>query len=115
MEQASKVTMPNKYTVGTIVYLLAPTISELVTSSKKIVASYIGPLVIREIVSRDKALLCDLAGQKINGLYHFRRLKIGYVHLGLRSTNQISEVRREMNKLEIKEARKTLLMRMLQK
>ena len=62
VEQASKVTMPNKYAVGTIVYLLAPTISELVTSSKKIVASYIGPLVIREIVSRDKALLSDLEG-----------------------------------------------------
>jgi hypothetical protein len=72
-EQATKVTMPNEYAVETIVYLLAPTIPELVTSSKKIVVSYIGPLVIREIVSRDKALLSDLEGKKIHGLYHFKR------------------------------------------
>jgi hypothetical protein len=100
VNQAQKVKCPNKYAVGTIVYLLAPTLSDLITTSRKFVASYIGPLVIRELVSTDKALLSDLEGKKLTGVFHFKRLKIGYIRIPGGSTDNIEIVRKELNKVE---------------
>ena len=68
-KQAAKVTEPYKYQKGTICYLLAPTISSLNTSSRKIKASYVGPLQVSNLLGDDKVTLEDIYGRKLHGVH----------------------------------------------
>ena len=86
-----------KYIKGSLVYLMAPTLSTLVTASRKIKASFIGPLAVAEIVSAEKVILEDLYGRKLHGVHGFDRLKQGYVRIQNGKASTIEELKKAIN------------------
>ena len=100
-KQMEKVKEPTKYKVGLIVFLLSPGSSHLQTKSMKFNASYLGPLFINQILGFDKAILHDMEGRPLHGLFHVNRLKPGYIRLKHGSASTMEELQKEMTNLEI--------------
>ena len=67
------------YSVGQLVYLYKPTSSSLTANSRKIVAEWVGPLVIHEILDRTHYLLQTLQGDVLQDVFNFNRLKPCFV------------------------------------
>ena len=53
-----------QYNTGDLVYIISPLISQLRTSSRKVVIKNIGPLVIYKIIDPHYYLLMTLDGKK---------------------------------------------------
>ena len=96
-EMATKVQQPYRFRIGSITYLLAPNITSLLTSSKKITAHFVGPLVIRDCAGNSKYLLMDTRGRHIHGVFHHSRLKPGFIRAGTKAISHIDELKREIN------------------
>ena len=90
------------YVKGDMVYYYAPRLSDLQTSSRKFVASWIGPLKISQLLDETHFLLTDLSGRQLNllGGVHLRMLKpyvltLGEMHENLlvtyRNFNQLNK------------------------
>lgn len=67
------------YSVGQLVYLYKPTSSSLTANSRKIVAEWVGPLVIHEILDRTHYLLQTLQGDVLQDVFNYNRLKPCFV------------------------------------
>ena len=72
------------YVKGDMVFYYAPRLSDLQTSSRKLVASWIGPLKISQILDETHFLLTDLSGRQLNllGGVHLRMIKPYVLTLG---------------------------------
>jgi len=86
-----------KFKVGSITYLLAPQISDLVTNSRKITASYIGPLIVDAVYGTDKVSLSDIYGRKLHGLHSFDRIKQGYIRTDSGSVSTLAELKQKLH------------------
>ena len=69
--------------LGDLVYLFAPRLTELQTSSRKFQPSWIGPLVISRILDHTHFMLADLQGKELKFLasVHINLLKPYVMHL----------------------------------
>ncbi|KAJ8019259.1 hypothetical protein HOLleu_42250 [Holothuria leucospilota] len=67
------------YSVGQLVYLYKSTSSSLTANSCKIVAEWVGPLVIHEILDHTHYLLQTLQGDVLQDVFNFNRLKPCFV------------------------------------
>lgn len=63
------------YSVGQLVYLFKPTSSSLTANSRKISASWCGPLVINQVLDRTHYILATLKGEILHDVFNFNRLK----------------------------------------
>ena len=96
-EDSKRVQTTAKYIKGSLVYMIAPQLGHLVTSSRKICAQYIGPLVVSAVVSAEKVTLEDIFGRKIHGVHSFDRLKQGYIRIENGKASTIDELKRALN------------------
>ena len=78
-DYAKTCTRPVNYKKGDIVYLHAPSCSNLQTNTRKFVIKYVGPLIVHQVIDRTKVTVCDLDGRVIHGIYHVARLKHGNI------------------------------------
>ena len=99
-KDALRVNTMTKYVKGSIVYLNAPQISNLITSSKKIKMTYVGPLIVSEVIGTDKVILEDIFGRKLHGIHSFNRLKQGYIRLERGVASTIDELKKAINESE---------------
>jgi len=97
-KQLEKVKTPNKFREKMILYLLAPSASSLNTNTLKFKADYIGPLILDQIVEPNKAILTDLEGRMLHGIFHFNRLKPGFVRLNKGIASTLDELRQAFPK-----------------
>ena len=99
-EQADKISEPYKYQKGTVVYFLCPALGSLVTNSRKIKASYIGPLVISAVISDSLVTLEDLFGRKIHGVHSVARIKRGWIRTATGKAGTIDELKQQIHESE---------------
>ena len=97
-----KVKKPLRIKEGNLVYLISPTVSNLQTGMRKFKADWIGPLVVSEVIGHDLATLSDLEGRPLHGVFHFNRLKQGYIRLEKGVASTLNELRKEYNKQEMR-------------
>ena len=108
-EQKARVARPSQFREGLIVYLFAPSASSVHTNSLKFKSTYLGPLVVHTMLSNDKAILCDITGRILRGIYHVNRLKPAFIRTSTGSVGNMAELRKEYNKAELAEIQKTPL------
>ena len=74
----------NEFAVGDLVFLYAPTLSGLQTSSKKFKQEWIGPLQIQAVLDRTHYMLADWQGKILPffGSVHVNRLRHCFINLG---------------------------------
>jgi len=79
------------YAKGDLVYYFAPRLSELITTSRKFKASYIGPLQIAQILDETHYLVADLEGRilKLLGGVHVNMLKPYVAQFGEMKNNRL--------------------------
>lgn len=92
----SKFDKPAPWRNGMLVYLKSPTHSSLVTNSKKIQISYIGPLYIDSMLDSSTAILADLTGKVLSGTYHTKRLKPAFIRVEESAVGHIDKLRKAM-------------------
>ena len=101
-KQNEKVTDPTKFREGLLVFLLAPSASEVNTGARKFRVDYIGPLFIYEAIDVNKVILADLEGKILHGVYSTKRLRPGFLRLKHnKAASTIQEVREEMSKSDL--------------
>lgn len=94
---ALRINKPYKLAVGSVCYLLAPSLTTLLTSSRKITGHYIGPLFVRSLAGDSKYLLMDTRGRHIHGVYHLSRLKPGFIRAGGKCISNLEDLKKEIN------------------
>jgi hypothetical protein len=70
------------FTVDDIVYLIAPTSSNLQTTSRKLKKEWIGPLRIQDVLDNSHYLVSDLSGNILPIIIHEKRLKQYHINMG---------------------------------
>ena len=82
------------FAVGDLVFLYAPTLFGLQTSSKKFKQEWIGPLQIQAVLDQSHFMLADWQGKILPffGSVHISRLKHCYINLGKMDGNRIATV-----------------------
>ena len=80
--QRDRISKKSPWCEGLLVFLLAPTAAALQTNSKKIRMDYVGPLVITTMLDPTHAVLSDLGGRQIYGVFHVNRMKVAWVRTG---------------------------------
>ena len=85
----------DEFAVGDLVFLYAPTLSGLQSSSRKFKQEWIGPLQIQAVLDRSHFLLADWQGKLLPffGSVHINRLRHCYINLGKMDGKQIATVR----------------------
>jgi len=105
-KQNEKVKDTAVFKEGLIIFLLAPTASEVHTGTRKFRVDYIGPLFIYEVLDDNKVILADLNGKILHGVFSTKRLKPGFVRLTHdKAASTIKEVREEISKAELDKVR----------
>ena len=64
-----------QYNSGDLVYLISPLMSQLRTTSRKIMVKYVGPLVVYKIIDPHNYLLMTLDGKLLQALFEHERIK----------------------------------------
>ena len=64
-----------QYNSGDLVYVISPLMSQLCTTSRKVMIKYVGPVVIYKIIDPHNYLLMILDGKILRGLFEHERLK----------------------------------------
>ena len=84
----------DEFAVGDLVFLYAPTLSGLQSSSRKFKQEWIGPLQIQAVLDRSHFLLADWQGKLLPffGSVHINRLRHCYINLGKMDGKQIATV-----------------------
>ena len=90
--QNARILKRSPWCEGLLVFLLAPTAAALQTNSKKIRMDYVGPLVITTMLDPTHAILGDLCGRQIYGVFHVNRLKVAWVRTDNGVTNSIERL-----------------------
>jgi hypothetical protein len=88
----------NSFSKGTIIYLLAPTSSSLQCASRKLRLDFVGPLYISEMLDKTHAILSDLTGKILQGVYHVRRIKPGFIRSDDGVITNIGQLRKSIDK-----------------
>ena len=65
----------SQYNSGDLVYLISPLTSQLRKASRKVMAKYVGPLVVYRIIDLHNYLLMILDGKPLWGLFEHERIK----------------------------------------
>ena len=83
-----------KFAVGDLVFLYAPTLSGLQTSSKKFKHEWIGPLQIQAVLDQSHFMLADWQGKILPffGSVHISRLRHCFINLGKMDGRKIATV-----------------------
>ena len=77
-----------------LVYLLFPTKSALVTSNRRILFEFIGPLAIYKKLDQTHFLLQDLEGKVLRNIFHFNRLKPCFIQSRLGTVSNLDSLRK---------------------
>ena len=64
-----------KYSSGDLAYIISPLTGQLQTASRKVMITYVGPLVVYKIIDLPNYLLMTLDGKIFQGLFEYERLK----------------------------------------
>ena len=90
------------FAVGDLVFLYAPTLSGLHTSSRKFTQDWIGPLQIQAVLDKTHYMLADWKGHLLPffGSVHKNRLKHCYINLGKMIGNKIATVNNTKDLIE---------------
>ena len=85
----------DEFAVGDLVFLYAPTLSGLQSSSRKFKQEWIGPLQIQAVLDRSHFLLADWQGKLLPffGSVHMNHLRHCYINLGKMDGKQVATVR----------------------
>ena len=85
----------DEFAVGDLVFLYAPTLSGLQSSSRKFKQEWIGPLQIKAVLDRSHFLLADWQGKLLPffGSIHINHLRHCYINLGKMDGKQVATVR----------------------
>ena len=92
--QKKKVKNPPTFTVGMLVYVLAPSASSLQIASRKLRLDFIGPLIIKEMLDQSHVILKTLDDKQINTIIHVCRLKPAWVRSGQEVVNHINDLQK---------------------
>ena len=87
------------YNSKDLVYIISLLTSQLLTTSRKVMIKYVGPVVIYKIIDPHNYLLMTLDGKILRGLFEHGRLKLANIR-----TNQgnIAQLKQAINaKLKI--------------
>ena len=90
------------FAVHDLVFLYAPTLSDLQTSSKKFKQEWIGPLQIQAVLDQSHFMLVDWQEKILPffGSVHISRLKHCHINLGKMDGNQIATVHNTQDLIE---------------
>ena len=88
------------YQKGDIVFLLFPRGSDITAPSLKFKVSYIGPLIVDELIDRRYATLTDMSGKKLYGIFSVKRLKKGHFRCADKNATTLTEVKQSISKMD---------------
>ena len=82
---------------GDLVYIIYPLMSQLHTSSRKVMIKYVGPVVIYKIIDPHNYLLTTLDRNILQGLFKHQRLKRAILRTGEGDVSNLSKCKQIMN------------------
>ena len=82
---------------GDLVYLISPLTSQLRTASRKIMAKYVGPLVVYKIIDPHNYLLMTLDGTLLRGLFEHERIKPAIIRMCEGNVNNLAYLKQVMS------------------
>ena len=79
-----------QYNSEDLVYIISPLTSQLHTTSRKIMITYVGPVLIYKITDPHNYLLITLDGIILMGLFEYERLKLAMLRVNEGNVNNFS-------------------------
>ena len=86
-----------QYTSGDLVYIIFPLTSQLHTVSRKVMITYVGPVVIYKIINPHNYLLMTLDGKMLRGLFEHERLMPAILRTSEENISNLSQLKQIMN------------------
>ena len=86
-----------QYNSGDLVYLILPLMSQLRTTSRKIMVKYVGPLVVYKIIDPHNYLLMTLDGKLLQGLYEHERIKPAIIRTSGGNITNLAHLKQTMS------------------
>ena len=86
-----------QYNPGDLVYLISPLTTQLRTNSRKVLVTYVGPLVIYKIIDPHNYLFMTIDGQLIRALFEHKRLKPSMIRTDKGNVTTLSALKKVMN------------------
>ena len=86
-----------QYISGDLVYVISPFMSQLHTTSRKVMIKYVGPVVIYKIVDLHNYLLMILGGKILRELFEHEQLKPANVRTNQGNVQNLTQLRQVMN------------------
>ena len=86
-----------QYNSRDLVYLISPLMSQLRTTSRKIMVKYVGPLVVYKIIDPHNYLLMTLDGKLLQGLFEHKRIKPAVIRTSEGNITNLAHLKQVMS------------------
>ena len=86
-----------QYNIGDLVYLILPLTSQLRTASRKVMITYVGPLVVYKIIDLHNYLLMTLDGKLLWGLFEHKRIKPAIIRTSEGNVSNLAHLKQVMS------------------
>ena len=86
-----------QYNNGDLVYLISALMSQLRTTSRKIMVKYVGSLVVYKIIDPHNYLLMILDGKPLQGLFEHERIKPAVIRTGEDNVTNLTHLKQIMS------------------
>ena len=83
-----------QYNSRDLVYIISPLTSQLHTALRKIMITYVGPIVIYKIIDPHNYLLMTLDGKIVRCLFKHERLKLAILRNSERNVSNLSQLKK---------------------
>ena len=86
-----------QYNIRDLVYIISPLMSQLHTSSRKVIIKYVGPVVIYKIIDPHNYLLMTLDRKILRGFFEHEQLKPANIRTNQRNVQNLAQLKQVMN------------------
>ena len=86
-----------QYNSEDLVYIISPLMSQLPSTSRRVMIKYVGPVVIYKIIDPYNYLLMTLDGKLLRGLFEHERLKPAMLRTSEGNVGNLSKLKQVVN------------------
>ena len=100
LARAQSIKIAEPFKKGDLVYLLYPRNTDLQTNTLKFKISWLGPLMVEQMMDDRHCTLSDLEGRLLNGIFSIKRLKRAYFRGEMGNISNIEKLKNDVQRID---------------
>ena len=101
LHRAQQIKIRAPFQKGDLCYLLFPQATDLYTNTLKFKASFVGPLIVSEVLGDRYVTLTDLEGRQLYGVYSIKRLKRCHFRCDPHNVTSIAQLKESIARMDV--------------